>query len=669
MNRNIFKIDPKKIVPTIQAILQENRNDLINILEQKNYTWNNVMQPMEEMEYRLSWHWSIVSHLNAVMNTPELRTAYQQCLPLISEYSSEISQNVDLWKAVKSLTNNKELNSVQQKIIHEELVTFKLAGIELESTAKDQLAKLKLQLSKLMNYFEENLLDATQNWSHLVKDPDELKGIPEHAVQFAEELAKKKYHKGWLFTLDAPAYDAVMTFADSRNLRQQMYYGYTTRASDVGPLAGHYDNYQVMENILLIRKQIAHLLGYANFAELSLERKTAKTTAEVLKFLNDLVEYTLPIAQQEFAELANFAKEKYQINTLQAWDIGYISEKLREAKLAFSEEELRMYFLEENVLQGMFDIVNRLFNIHVKENFDVKTWHKDVRVFDVFDKQNQFLGQFFADLYARENKRGGAWMDVLRARRRLQNGELHTPIAFLTCNFTPPIKSKPSLFSFDEVQTLFHEFGHTLNELVSQIDYPEAAGTAAIPWDVVEFPSQFLENWCWEKPALDLFAKHYQTGNILPENLFKKLRAARSYQAGLATLRQLELALFDFILHMEFDPAIANQIQAVLDKVRSKTALYPIPKYNRFQNSFAHIFGSSYAAGYYSYKWAEVWSSDAFAEFEEQGIFNSDVGEKFLNSILAKGSSEDPLQMFIAFRGREPKIDALLKHMQPHPVV
>lgn len=670
--KNIFKINPKKIVSAIDKILQKNRELLENILKQKSFTWKKLMYPLENMDYQLNSKWSIVSHLNAVMDFPSLREAYQQCLPKISEYASEISQNEKLFQAIRSLTektSNNNLNSVQQKIIQDELTAFRLAGVGLSNAKKEQLAKLHSRLSKLMNKFEENLLDATQAWNVIVDDEKELKGIPEYAIQRAAELAAQKNVTGWIFTLDATSYTAIMSFAESRNLRQKLYYAYTTRASDVGPTAGKFDNSNVMQDILKTRLKIAKLLGYKNYAELSVIKKTAKNTREVLDFLNNLIEYTLPIAKKEFEELTIFAEQNFQIHAIQAWDINYISEKYRQYKLAFSEEDLRPYFFEDNVLKGMFEITGQLFGIKFKENFSFPAWHKDVRVFEIYDQTGQFLGHFYADLYARDNKRSGAWMDAFRPRRRLANGKIQTPIAFLTCNFTPPLKNKPALFSHDEVQTLFHEFGHTLNEILSKIDYPEAAGTAHIPWDVVEFPSQFLENWCWEKSALLLFAKHFETEKPLPEALFKKLKDSKTFLSALAAMRQFEFALFDFRLHIEFDPNKKNQVQTILKNVRKKTLLYSVPDYNRFANSFAHIFGSSYAAGYYSYKWAEVWSCDAFSEFEERGIFNPEIGAKFLCSILEKGSSEEPLDMFVAFRGRSPKIDALLNQMLPSPEI
>lgn len=659
------QIKPETIELTLDRLLAKNRASIAQLLVQKKFSWNNLIEPLEDLDEALSSFWLNVSHLNAVINSPALRDAYNKCLPKIIEYHTEISQNEKLFQAIKSIADNedfKKLNSVQQKIIRDELRDFHLAGVDLPPEKKQRFAELEKRLSELMNKFEENLLDATHGWNRLVQDQTELAGIPDHAIQTALENAQQKNLSGWLFTLDAPSFSAIMTYADSRKLREEMYQAYITRASDQGPNAGKWDNSQIMQDIMQIRLELAKLLGFKNYAELSLATKTAKNTDEVLNFLQQLIDYCLPIAKKEFAELQQFAKNNLQLDELQAWDVSYASEKLSQAKYAISEEQLRPYFPEDQVLQGMFAVVNKLFNIYVKERSNVDTWHPDVRFFEIYDDQNNLLGQFYADLYARESKRGGAWMEKSRSRR-LANGELQTPIAFLTCNFARPVGDKPALFVHDDVLTLFHEFGHTLHELLSKVNYPAASGTSNVPWDVVEMPSQFMENWCWEKEGLALFAKHYQSNESFPEDLFTKLLATKIFHSGMQALRQLEFALFDFRLHVEFDLAQTQQIQSIINNVRQQLALYPVPKYNRFQHGFAHIFGSSYAAGYYSYKWAEVWSSDAFAKFEEEGIFNQQTGRKFLETILEKGSSYDAMEMFIAFRGRPPKIDALLRHM------
>lgn len=663
-------IKPEHIEPAIDHILVQNRSTLAEVLQQNNYSWENLMAPLENLEDHLSKIWSIASHLNAVVNSEALRQIYNQCLAKISDYSTELAQNEQLHQAVQQISQTesfKKLDKIQQKIITDELRDFHLAGVDLEPTAKKRFAELEKRLSELMNKFNENLLDATQNWSRLVTDEAELKGIPEYARLAAQEHAKNKNLSGWLFTLDAPSYLAIMTYAENRSLREEIYQAYVTRASDQGPNAGKWDNTLIMQEILKIRRELAQLLNFKNYAELSLATKTAKSTHEVIEFLNGLVDHARHVAQKEYDEAKQFAQQTLGISDLKPWDLPYVSEQLRQQQFAFSDEEVREYFPEDQVLQGLFAIVQQLFGIKVKERKEVSTWHPDVRFFEVYDEHNNLLGQFYADFYARENKRGGAWMEECRARRRLTNGAIQTPIAFLTCNFARPVANKPALFTHDDVLTVFHEFGHTLHQLLSQIDYASASGINNVPWDVVEVPSQFLENWCWEQPALEILAKHFKTGAPFPAELLQKLRASKNFQVGMQTLRQLEFALFDFRLHLEFDPQHPNQIYQVLNEVRSQTGLYPIPAYNRFPHSFSHIFGGGYAAGYYSYKWAEVWASDAFSLFEENGILDRASGRKFLNNILAKGSSEDPAQLFIAFRGRPPQLEALLRHMNSSP--
>lgn len=663
------QIKPEHIEPAVDHVLAENRQQIAKLLHQKNFSWENLIQPFEEINDRLTFMWSVIVHLNAVVNSKSLRQAYDACLPKITKFNTEVAHNQALFAAIQSIAHGntfQQLDAVQQKIINEELRDFHLAGIDLPPEKKYRFSELQQALSAAVNLFQQNVLDATQAWSYHTTDKKDLTGIPELALQAAEEAAKQKNLTGWLFTLEAPSYLPVITYADSRALREKFYQAYVTRASDQGPHAGQWDNSAVMKDILKIRRELALLLDFKNYAEYSLATKTAKSTDEVLNFLNQLVENALPIARKEYAELSQFAKENFNLPTVQAWDIPYVSEKLQQKKYVIFEEELRPYFPVDQVLTGLFGVVNRLYGIQVKEKFNIPTWHPDVRFFEIYDAQNNLRGQFYLDLYARANKRSGAWMDECRDRRLLPNGQLQLPVAFLTCNFSRPAGDKPALFTHEEVLTLFHEFGHGLHQMLSQVNYPEASGINHFPWDVVEFPSQFHENWCWQKPAIDLFTKHYQTGEVLPAELLSKLQKTKIFQVGLKAARQLEFALFDFLLHIEFDPQQKQQIQNILDKVRAQLSLYPVPAYNRFQHAFTHVFGSGYAAGYYSYKWAEVWASDAFAKFEEQGIFNREVGEQFLHAILEKGNSQDPLKMFIEFRGRPPSIDALLRHMMEH---
>ncbi|MGB6976701.1 MAG: M3 family metallopeptidase [Gammaproteobacteria bacterium] len=662
------KIQPQHIIPAVEQILTENRAEVENILKQKEpFTWQNLMQPLEELEDHLNSTWAIINHLNAVANSKDIREAYHACLPKISEYSTEMAHNKKLYNAVKSLADGPEyakLDPVQQKIIRDELRDFHLAGVDLPPEDKRRFSYYQKRLSKLMSQFEDNLLDATQGWSHLVTNEQELAGLPKRVVNFAHELAKQKNLNGWQFTLDPPSFIAVMTHADSRELRKEIYTAYVTRASEQGPNANRWDNSKVMEDILKVRQEIAKMLQFNNYAEVSLVTKSASSSQKVLDFLHELARHALPRARREFAELSHFAKKNYGIEHLEAWDIAYFSEKLRQHKFTISEEQLRVYFPEQQVLNGLFAIIQRLFGMSVKEVPNAEVWDKDVRFFEIYDSQNILRGQFYLDLYARPNKRGGAWMDECRTHRRLPNGEIQNALVFITCNFSRPVKSDPSLLSHEEVLTLFHEFGHALHHILTQIDYADASGGSGVPWDVIEFPSQFMENWGWEKTALDLITRHYQTGEIFPTELFDRLRAVEYFQAGLQMMRQLEFGLFDFRLHLEYDEAKKNQIQQILDEVRTQYSVLPVPSFNRFQDSFAHIFGSNaYAAGYYSYKWAEVMSSDAFAKFEEKGVFDRKTGDEFLHTILEKGGSEDPIKLFIAFRGREPRIDALLRHM------
>lgn len=662
------QIKPELIEPGLDQILQDNRQHIKTLLQQSNFSWENLIAPYEEIEARLHYMWAVINHLQAVVNSKELREIYNKCLPKLTAYSTELGQNVDFYNAVNAISQGEEyhhLSNAQKKVIQNNLRDFRLSGVHLDEAKKKQFAQLEEQLAKLTTQFEENLLDATQAWTHLITDERELAGLPKHAVFAAKEAAEKKQLDGWLFTLEFPSYYAVISYADSRELRKQIYTAYATRSSDQGPNAGQWDNSQVMYDILVARKKLAQLLNYKNYAELSLVPKMAETTEEVIKFLHELVKSSKAKAKLEYQELEDFARTELGLEKLQPWDIAYASEKLRLKLYDFSEEDLRPYFPEDQVLIGLFDIVNKLYGITVKEVKGIESWHPDVRFFEVFSEDGELRGQFYLDLYARENKRGGAWMDDCRARR-MQDKKLQTPIVFLTCNFNRPLENKPALFSHEEVLTLFHEFGHGLHHLLSRVDYLQVSGINGVPWDAVELPSQFLENWCWEKPALDLISRHYQTGEKIPEIMLEKMRNAKNFQSAMFTIRQLEFALFDFRLHMEFDEQQKNQIQKILDEVRKEVCVAPIAPFNRFQHSFSHIFAGGYAAGYYSYKWAEVLSSDAYSKFEETGIFNRKTGEEFLQNILEKGGSEDPLKLFIDFRGRKPSINALLRHTGIH---
>lgn len=656
---------PESIEPDLTKLLQKNREKLHALLAQpKPYTWDNFMQPFEHMNDELHMFWSPIQHLHAVANSEILRTIYKNCLPKLSDYSIEIHQNHELYQALTDLSEGPEyskLNTAQKKILEHALRDFRLSGVHLPPAEKAQFAALDKELTQLTTQFEEHVLDATQGWSKLITHQEQLAGIPPLAVAGAKQLAEEKKLQGWLFTLDAPSYMAVMEYADDRALRQEMYFAYTTRASDLGPDAGKWDNTQLINKILHTRYQLAKLLGFANYAEYSLASKMAKKPQEVLDFLEKLATAALPQAREEFAQLQVFAKKQFGVEELEAWDISYYSEKLRQHDYAVSSEDYRPYLPENAVVSGLFTIIEKLYGIRITEVASPDAWKKVVRLFAIHDETEQLRGYLYMDLFARSDKRGGAWMDDCRIRRRLDDNSIQTPIAFVTCNFNPPVGKDPALFTHDEVITLFHEVGHALQHLLTMQDYADVSGINGIPWDAVEIASQFMESWCWEKPAIDLFAQHYQTGEALPVELFAKLIKAKNFQSALQMIRQLQFSLYDFRLHLEYDPANKNFAAELLDEVRKELFIFPTPSFNRFQNSFTHIFAGGYAAGYYSYKWAEVLACDAFSKFEEEGIFNRQTGQEFLRTLLESGGAAEPMDLFIEFRGRPPEINALLK--------
>ncbi len=659
------EIDPDKIEPIITNMLKINRERLKALLAQsKSYTWDNLMKPLEDMSDELTKIWSPVSHLRSVVESDALRKAYNQVLPLLTEYSTEFSQNEQLFRAIDSLQESEEFNkldSAQKKIIENDIRDFKLAGVNLPPDKKERMAKLQKQLSQLTTKFSENVLDATQAWTLHVTDRNQLEGLPPQALQLAADNAKQRNLEGYVLTLDYPSYSTAIKFLHNRELRKQVYEAYATRASDQGPLAAKWDNTPIIEEILRIRHEIAQLVGFKNYAEYSLATKMAKTPDEVLQFLNELLAKSKPFAVEEYEEVKALAKKLDNIENIAAWDISYYSEKLQESKFHFTQEDFRPYFPIETVLNGMFTLINQLYGITIVPEDHIEVWHPHVRFFSIYDDQNELRGGFYTDLYARPRKRDGAWMDECRTRYRLDGKGIQYPVAYLTCNFMPPVDGQPALLTHDDVLTLFHEFGHCLHHMLTKVDYPSIAGINGVPWDAVEFPSQFMENYCWEKESLSLVAAHYQTGAPLPDELYKKMLAAKHFQTGMQMVRQLEFALFDFRLHLEYDPVKPNRTQAILDEVREATSVFPVPPFNRFQHSFSHIFAGSYAAGYYSYKWAEVLSSDAFAQFEEKGIFDRNTGRAFMENILEVGGVRDPMASFIAFRGRKPTIDALLR--------
>lgn len=659
------EIKPEFVEPALNQALEQAKlfvDDLLLKIEKP--TWQSLAVPMEEMEASIDKIWSPVSHLNSVMNSEELRVAYNACLPKLSEFGTELGQNEHLYNAYKTLADSDaydDLDLAQKKVIDNALRDFRLSGVELSQQDRDRFKKVSQSLTELTAKFEENLLDATHAWKKHITDEDLLAGLPESAKSMAAQFAKREELDGWLFTLDFPLYMPVMSYTDDRDFREEMYTAFATKASDQGPYAGKWDNTQVMEDILKARHELAELIGFNNHAEKSLATKMAQSPEQVLGFLNNLAEKSKSIAGKEFEELTIFAEETAGITELQTWDVTYFAEKLREQRYSISQEEVRPYFPEDKVVAGLFAVVNRLYSLEIIERTDIDVWHKDVRFFEIFDGEGELRGQFYLDLYARNHKRGGAWMDECLVRRQTESG-IQTPVAFLTCNFSEPVGDKPALFTHDEVTTLFHEFGHGLHHMLTKIHYAGVSGINGVPWDAVELPSQFMENWTWEREALDLISGHYETGEVLPQDLFDKMIAARNFQSAMVMMRQLEFSLFDFRLHLEFDPSQDKQVEKILAEVRDQVAVVKPPKFNRFAHSFAHIFAGGYAAGYYSYKWAEVLSADAFSKFEEKGIFDRETGLEFLQSILEQGGSREPMDLFIEFRGRKPEIDALLRH-------
>ncbi|WP_270818460.1 oligopeptidase A [Aeromonas sp. Y318-3] len=660
------QIKPEQVQPAVIQAIADCKQKICDVLAQRDpHTWDSLIAPLEEVNDRLSRIWSPVSHLNSVLNSEALREAHDACLPLLSEFQTYVGQHEGLYQAYLALSQSDDfplLSGAQRKEIQNTLRDFRLSGIGLPAEAQQRYGEIQARLSELASRFSNNVLDATQGWHKLVADEAELAGLPDSVRAAARQMAELKGKEGWLFTLDIPSYLPVMMYADNRELRAEMYEAFTTRASDQGPNGGKWDNSAIMSELLTLRRELAQLLGFANYAELSLATKMADKTEQVVSFLTDLAAKSLPQGKAELEEIRAFAAEQHGQSELAAWDLAYYAEKLKQHKFSISDEQLRPYFPASKVVKGLFEVVKRVFGMKVRERLGIDTWHPDVRFYDIFDADDELRGSFYLDLYAREHKQGGAWMDVCLGRRYRQDGSLQKPVAYLTCNFNGPVDGKPALFTHNEVVTLFHEFGHGIHHMLTRIDVAGVAGINGVAWDAVELPSQFLENWCWESEALAFISGHYETGEPLPADLLEKMLTARNFQAAMQMLRQLEFALFDFRLHQEFDPANPAQLPALLDEVRSQVAVMTPPAFNRFQHSFSHIFAGGYAAGYYSYKWAEVLSADAFSRFEEEGIFNPATGQSFLKNILEKGGSKEPMELFRAFRGREPKVDALLRH-------
>ena len=656
------QVQASHVTPAIDKLLQDGKALLDRLSSSEDSpTWQNFVVPLEDAEEQISRAWSQVSHMNAVVNSPELREAYNENLPKLTAFYADLSQDERLYRKFRALRDSAEyasLNPAQKKIIENELRDFRLGGAELPDDKKARFKEIQEALSRLSSKFEENLMDTTNDFSLIIEDIDKLKGIPQDVLLAAADAARQEDKTGWKFTLHFPSYMPVLQYADNRELRETFYRAYATRASEFGK--PEWDNTALIKDILKLRKEAAHLLGYQDYAALSLATKMADSTAQVVEFLDTLAQRAKPFAERDMQELRDYAKQKLDLPELAAWDIAYASEKLREDKYAFSDQEVKQYFPEAQVLQGLFKVTETIFGVHVRKA-EAPVWHTDASFYEITDIKGNPVGQFYLDLYARNNKRGGAWMDEAITRRRKSHG-VEIPVAYLTCNFSAPVGNKPALFTHDEVITMFHEFGHGLHHMLTKVDEYSVSGIKGVEWDAVELPSQFMENFCWEWEVLRHMTKHVDTGEHLPRTLFDKMVAAKNFQAGMQTVRQIEFSLFDIRLHGDFDPEGTKSPLDLIEEVRDEVAVVRPPRWNRFPNNFSHIFAGGYAAGYYSYKWAEVLSADAYSLFEENGVLSEETGRKFWNEILARGGSRPALESFIAFRGREPSIDALLRH-------
>jgi oligopeptidase A len=659
------EIKPEHVSPALDLLLSEGRQTIDALATNRDEpSWQGFALKLEDLDEKISRAWSQVGHMNSVVNSPELREAYNDNLAKLTDFYSDLAQDERLYakyRAIKNSADFAKLNTAQQKIIDNEVRDFKLGGAELPADKKARFKAISEELSKLAAKFEENVLDTTNEYALYESDKTRLAGIPEDVIQAAKEAAKaddKAQDKNqYKFTLHFPSYIPVLQYADNRELRETLYRAYATRASEFGK--PEFDNTSIITQLLKLRDEEAKLLGFNNFAELSLTTKMADTPKQVIDFLENLAKKANPYAEQDKLELETYAK-KLGIDDMQAWDVAYVSEKLREEKYAFSDLEVKQYFPEAKVMAGLFKVVETIFGVFVKKS-NAPTWHKDAHFYEITRQNGELVGQFYLDLYARNNKRGGAWMDEAITRRVVDN-KLTTPVAYLTCNFSAPVGGKPALFTHDEVITMFHEFGHGLHHMLTEVNDYSVSGIKGVEWDAVELPSQFMENFCWEWDVLRHMTQHVETGKQLPRELFDKMVAAKNFQAGMQTVRQIEFSLFDIKLHSEYDQNSKKTPVDLIEEIRDQVAVVRPPKWNRFPNNFSHIFAGGYAAGYYSYKWAEVLSADAYSLFEEQGGLSAEAGKKFWSEILAQGGSRTAMESFIAFRGREPSIDALLRH-------
>lgn len=651
------------IVPALEARLAAGRQQVADAALAQPPSWESVAAPLERMGDDLDRTWSPVRHLNAVADSPQWRDAYNAGLQMLSLYRTELGQNEALYEAYRQIASSDtfvELSQAQRKTVEHALRDFTLSGVSLAAAEKARFKTLSSELSELASRFGEQVLDASQEWRKHVTDASELAGIPSSALSLAASNAENDGLKGWVLTLDFPLYSAVMSYAEDRGLRREVYTAFSTRASDQGPSAGKWDNGPVIAQILAKRHELAELVGYNSYAEYSLARKMAESPQQVQRFLQDLAEHSKPVAHAELDDLSRHAASELGLDALEAWDVSFVTERVRQTRYEISQEALRPYFPMSTVLEGLFTIVGRLFEIQVLERMDVDTWHPQVRFFEIRDHAGEPVGQFYLDAFARTGKRGGAWMDECVVRRLTSTG-MQLPVAYLNCNFSPPIGDAPSLLTHDEVVTLFHEFGHGLHHMLTKVEVAAVSGINGVPWDAVELPSQFLENWCWKVEGLALISGHFESGQKLPSELVHRLREARNFLAGMLMVRQIEFALFDLRIHAEYDPSRPRSVQSVLHEVRAEVAVVEAPEFNRFPQAFAHVFAGGYAAGYYSYKWAEVLAADAFARFEDEGLFNPECGKAFRETILERGGTEDAMVLFREFRGRDPDPGALLR--------
>ncbi|MGN0901985.1 MAG: oligopeptidase A, partial [Succinivibrio sp.] len=658
------EVKPEHVVPAVKAAIEKCRTVIANVCEKyaEDPTWDNVVAPIEEVSDRLSKVWSVVSHLNSVNNTPELRQVHDECLPLLSEFSAWSGQYRPYFNVLKKIESSDafgRLSIPQRKAIENSLRDFRLSGIDLSPEDQKEYVKISTRLSELSSKFSNNVLDATHGYVLEVKDENRLKGLPENSLKLAKSEAEKRNFDGYVFTLEMPSYLPFLTYCEDRELREEIYRAFNTRSSDIGPNAGKWDNLPLIDEILELRHKEAELLGFKSYAHLSLATKMADSPETVISFLRDLAKKSRKQGIEEVKELEDYAKSQ-GLSKLEPWDMAFYSEKLRQERYSYSEEELRPYFPEDQVIEGMFECARRLYGISLKQRYGVDLWNDSVKCFDVYEEKfGSRIGSLFMDLYARPGKNGGAWMDECLTRRYRDDGALQLPVAYLVCNFTRPVSGDVSELTHDEVVTMFHEFGHTLNQLLTKIDISDVSGINGVPWDAVELPSQFNENFAWSKEALKFLSRHVKTGESLPDDKLKAVLDAKNFESAMAMLRQIEFALFDFRLHYEYNPKQKVKVYDLLDEVKKEVSVVPQFKDSRFPNNFTHIFSGGYAAGYYSYKWAEVLAADAFSLFEENGIFDRETGQNFADLILSCGGASDPMKNFEEFRGRKPSVDAL----------